>query len=447
MYFIIETKEQFQQFSKYDIQECFIEPILLSDNVHPILSEVSAFYIKPHKSKRGFILPINHSETFSLDLEDVLNLFREKTKIIYTSDGKRTKYHLDVDKPIICLKTLKWLETGEVIDDSQWCTSAHNFLNAKYSTRTDVNRLIPIAKHQQRWNAYVNDNKKLFSSKLKGKGYFKFYNELVPDVLARVEAVGLRVDQEALLKHYPETNLEFICGNNKVHGWYNIHTATGRPSNTFAGINFAAMNKSDNSREFIVSGKGLLVEFDYHSYHPRILAYLVGYKFPGEDIHTHLGQMYFDTEELTDEQYSQSKNLTFKLLYTGSDEYMHLPFFKAVRAYKEALWQEYRTNGFIPAVLSKRPIRGMESKTQILPYILQSYETEANLLVMKDLQEYLQNKYTKLVMYSYDAFLFQHSKKDGPEVLEDLQAIIESGGYTTSIKVGKEYSDLKQLPG
>ena len=32
---------------------------------------------------------------------------------------------------------------------------------------------------------------------------------------------------------------------------YNLFTSTGRPSNRFGGINFAALNKKDGSRETV----------------------------------------------------------------------------------------------------------------------------------------------------------------------------------------------------
>lgn len=448
MYFIIETRDQMSKFLTYDLSESFIEPILYSDEVHPSISEVCAYFIKPNKSRKGFMLPINHSECFALDKEEILALFKEKVTKIYTSDVKRTKCHLDINKPVICLKTLKWLETGQVLDDKSYNTPAHNLLYSRYPDKTDINRIVPISKHQEKWNEYINDNKKLLSSKILTKPYFRFYNEIVPDVLRNLEAVGINVNIDLLSQHYPDVNVNRIVKEDKAHSWYNIHTATGRPSNAFAGLNFGAMNKSDNSREFIKASKGsVLIEFDFNSYHPNILADLIGYSFEGSDIHSHLGEIYFDTDSLTPEQYSESKNLTFKLLYTSSDEFIHVPFFQKVRAYKEQLWREYKDKGYIESPISHRPIKGIESKTQILPYILQSYETEANILLIKDIQEYLEDKYTKFVMYSYDAFLFDHNKKDGQQVLDDIQSILESGGYTTSIKYGRDYANLKQLPG
>ena len=49
---------------------------------------------------------------------------------------------------------------------------------------------------------------------------------------------------------------------------YNLFTSTGRPSNTFNGINYAALNKEDGSRNRFISRfeNGMLVEFDFDAY-------------------------------------------------------------------------------------------------------------------------------------------------------------------------------------
>lgn len=427
------------------MEESFVEAILFSDSVHPAISQVCAYLVKPFKSRTPFLLMVNHSESFSLAIEDIWALFEARMSKIYVSDIKKARYHLPIDKPLICLKTLKWLESGEVLDDSKYNTPAHNFLYSKYPDKADINRIIPLVKIQEKWNNYIQDNKKLLHSPIQNKKYFKFYNTLVNDALLWTEYEGLSVNLEALSKSYSDVATHNLHLDGKVYTHYNINTATGRPSNSFGGINFSAMNKGDNSRGFIIAGNDILVEFDYHSYHPKMLCELIGYEFEGGDIHSHLGRLYFDEEILTDEQYIDAKNLTFKLLYTNADDYMHIPFFRKVRDYKEKMWKAYREKGYLEAIVSKRPITGIESKTQILPYLLQSYETERNALIMHDMQAYLADKKTKLVLYCYDSFLFDVSLSDGPEVLETLQGMLEVDGYTTSVKAGKDYAHLTHL--
>jgi phage-related protein len=59
---------------------------------------------------------------------------------------------------------------------------------------------------------------------------------------------------------------------------------------------------------------------------------------------------------------------------------------------------------------------------------MQSLETSRNVLILKEVLRYLKNKKTKLVLYTYDALLFDFNKEDGKETLEELKEILESGG-------------------
>jgi hypothetical protein len=103
MYYIIETREQMDQFRTYDLSESFIEPILFSDTVHPLISPVCGYIIKPNRSRTPFFLSINHSEGFSLAQEDIMALFNDKVTRIWTSDAKKNKCHLPANKPVMCL--------------------------------------------------------------------------------------------------------------------------------------------------------------------------------------------------------------------------------------------------------------------------------------------------------------------------------------------------------
>jgi hypothetical protein len=231
----------------------------------------------------------------------------------------------------------------------------------------------------------------------------------------------------------------------KIYTQYNQYTHTGRPSNSFNHVNFGALNKSDGTREMILPSNDLLVEFDYSSYHPRILANITGYDFKGEDIHTHLGKMYFGTDKLTQEQYSEIKKINFRNLYVESNNFTNFAFFKGVYDLTDKLWNEYRSKGWIESIISRKPIRGITSKTQVLPYLLQSYETERNCIMMSQLQELLKDTQSKLVLYTYDSFLIDYSKTDGKELLEQIQSTLETEGFTTSVKVGKNYNNMKVI--
>jgi len=439
MFYIIETQEQLKKFSSYNLEHSFIEPILYNDNYHPSLTEVSAYYIKPALSRSGFILPISHTETLSLSQESILSLLHDKVLKAYVYDAKRVMYHLNLEVPLICLKTAKFMEDGEVLDINTFNTPIHNWLYAQHGSKHDINRLVPICKLAEKYDNFISSQKQLLKSKIYSKKYFKFYNETVNKVLHDVEKQGLTVTELDV------PNIEFMSDGERVYTHYNQYTNTGRPSNAFNNVNFGALNKTDGTREMIIPGNDILLEFDYNSYHPRILANIVGYDFQGEDIHTHLGKMYFDVEELTEEQHAESKKITFKILYTYSEKYRNFVFFKQVHELTNKLWDEYKDKGYITSIISKRPITGITSKTQILPYLLQSYETERNTIVILNLQELLESKKSKLILYTYDSFLIDFDKEDGKELVDEIKEITDTEGFITQVKFGLNYDNMETI--
>ena len=135
---------------------------------------------------------------------------------------------------------------------------------------------------------------------------------------------------------------------------YNLYNLTTRPTNSFNGVNFAALNKNDGSRTAFIPKNDMFFEFDYDAYHVRILANLIGFELDRESVHNQLGKMYFNKEELTDKEYAKSKELTFKQLYGGVfKEYRELPFFKAMNEYVEKLWELFNATGELELVGGK----------------------------------------------------------------------------------------------
>lgn len=445
MYYIIETEEQLQKFSAYDFTNCIVDVIPSNDNCHPKLADISLIYIKPFRSRMGFMLCLDHTEAFSLPKEAVEAFISDKLGNIYAIDAKRMRYFTKRDSALYCLKMAKYLSTGEIIDESKFNTTAHSFFCQKYEYRPDINKIIPIAKHFEKYEKLAASIK-IDQSWFKPR-YYKLYGEVAPRLFNSIESNGISIDNVGFFSHYTPKEALMSVKSDKTYTQYNLYTTTGRPSNAFNGINYGAMNKTDGSRKSFIAGKDRLVEFDYSSYHIRILAYHIGYIFDDEDIHTHLAKYYFDSKHITKEQYEESKGLTFKLLYTDSiaEEVKDIPFFAKVKQFKESLWNLYRKQGYIESFLSKRPIRGITSKTQVLPFILQNYETERNIFVLNELLYYLCNKNTKLVLYNYDSFLFDYSKADGKQTLCDIQMILEQDGYKTSCKYGQNYQEMKNL--
>lgn len=238
-----------------------------------------------------------------------------------------------------------------------------------------------------------------------------------------------------------------ILGNPVIKSNYKLFTSTGRPSNTNKGINLAALNKSDGTRNMIIplDKTSILIEFDYSAFHVRLISKLIKYQLPEENPHNYFGKQYFGVEELNSDQYELSKALSFKVVYGGiDDEYAIIPFFKKVYEFRTKLFKEYKTNGFIRSVIFNRPI-GLGKNLpehKLFNYLLQSYETEFNSLIINNIFNYLYNKQSNLILYTYDSFLFNLSKFDGPETIEKLKSIIFNDGFTGSIKIGKHYGEM-----
>ena len=83
MYFIIETKEQLSKLT--DKSTCFVDIIALSEDAHPTLTSPSILYYNDFE--KGYIIPINHTEGFSLDFEEVKTFLRTKCQV-YVLDKK-----------------------------------------------------------------------------------------------------------------------------------------------------------------------------------------------------------------------------------------------------------------------------------------------------------------------------------------------------------------------
>jgi hypothetical protein len=55
-----------------------------------------------------------------------------------------------------------------------------------------------------------------------------------------------------------------------LYSQYNLWTTTGRPSNSFGSVNFAAL--PPEKRKGFVAENDSLIEFDFDAYHLRLIA-------------------------------------------------------------------------------------------------------------------------------------------------------------------------------
>tara|TARA_R110000824_G_scaffold336588_5_gene523116 strand:+ start:995 stop:2254 length:1260 start_codon:yes stop_codon:yes gene_type:complete len=417
MFWLVESKIQFEQFSNANWKDVFIEIIPSSYLLHPTQNGICALYIKPLVSTKGFIVPLHHSETLSIDMTDI-NAMLQKFNSIYVRDKKEFLHYL----PLKGLFDINQQNPPYIPELLQ----THNIFNKRYPNKKNINKIIPIVKHYEYCEEIYNNLKDKINEPIND-----FYNNKVSMVFNSIERSGIRVNREKFQSHFHDVDGEFI------YTQYNYKTLTGRPSNKFKGVNYAALNKENKSRESFIPRNDSFYEFDIGAYHPTLLAKLVGYDFGNEDIHSAFAKMY-------GVDYKKAKELTFKQLYGGVfDQYKDLEFFKKVQVYTDNLWKEFNEKGWIECPISKHRFvkeKLDEMKPQkLLNYLLQNLETAMNVHILWEIIKLLQNKKTKLVLYTYDSFLFDVSKEE-VEILDEIKELFNKHKLQIKTCYGNNYN-------
>ena len=184
--------------------------------------------------------------------------------------------------------------------------------------------------------------------------------------------------------------------------------------------------------------------FDFDAYHLRLIADLVKYNFGEDSVHEHLAKHYGCS-------YEESKQKTFKLLYGGIDKKTRekVPFFDLVHRYIYNKWNEIKTNNYVFTDIYRRKLLYNNyqdlNQNKVFNYLIQAYETESNIKKILSIQHYLLDKKTKLILYGYDSFLFDFSKKDGVETLKEIKSILEEGKHYTKSKMGLNYGEMQDI--
>ena len=92
------------------------------------------------------------------------------------------------------------------------------------------------------------------------------------------------------------------------------------------------------------------------------------------------------------------------------------------------MYKRFLINGYLETKVGKRiPFQRIDNHNpqKVFNYYLQSLETETNAFLIKKINKLLKYKETKLVLYTYDSFLFDVD--DGETaILDEIKAILET---------------------
>ena len=418
---IVENKKQLKEFLKYyKSEDSIIIPIPYDDDKHPANTKLSLLYVQL-LSGNEFILPFNHSETINIELP---NLESDTKK--YTYDRKKLNHFIKLDN-VIDVNLIHYMATNVPLSIEEMDTNAHNFFNMRYYKKENINTIIPVLKHLEKCRKV---SQLLKDTIIKHNQTVNMtYNNEVLDNLTYIESNGLQTTTEL------------------VYSEYNVFTSTGRPSNRFGGTNFAALNKTDGSRKPYVSRfkNGVLVEMDFDAYHLRLIADKVDYEFPEGSVHEHMAKFYGC-------DYEEAKRKSFHYLYGGIPiEVVQLnPFFSKVYDFVNDLWKVYNSKEFIVSDIYNRRIYKNNlsdmNPNKLFNYTIQLMETENNMKVLSKLIPEIKDDRSKLVLYSYDSFLFDFNMEDGLEYLEKVKNLLEQDcKFPVKVSWGLNYHEMTDI--
>ena len=398
---IVDTNERLHKNIPALSSKVLVFPILSSLEKHPHLSRLSAILI----SDGELDLFVNYNNIDASCVSDRIDFssFEE----VWVVGLKEFLHHYEFVNNMYDLEMELFHQASDFEVDEK---PIYTVFRRRKAPRG--NDLIPIWKHYEQFQEW----KKKWSDVNPSK-----FAQLYPKSLNWIELSGLHTN------------------NGLEYTQYNMLTTTSRPSNTFGGINYAALPKDGDVRKRFISrfDGGKLYQLDFDGYHPRLIGKLIGVDIP-LDIKAHqwLADQY--GADLKD-----AKAITFRQLYGGvQDEYKHILFFSKTSEYIETLWRQFLVDKVVYTPIFKRKIVFSDdlNKNKLFNYILQSVETERNIIILDKLSKIKTNG-SLPILYTYDSILFDVHPNDSTYIGE-VKSIMEKDGFPVGIEVGDNYKEM-----
>lgn len=451
---IVETTDDLDiLLSALAVEHVYIHPVYTDTDRHVSNNNLCLLFFYFIVSEEYMCLPIKHNECICLKdalskISSALKETKYHNKIV--SDKKNIVQLFGEDYGFIDIDIYNFLENGQTPDEIM-DSNASMFIHNNFKHMNNLNVCVPIYKHAKVFQNIVDKIKNINLNNIGEKG-FVFTNNTMTSLFAKLESYGLCVNDD-FTDVFGEEQTKHIK-NNLVFSQYNLLTSTGRPSNRFGGVNYAALNKNDGSRDCFVSRygeDGMLIMMDYNAFHPRLIAHLSNFQMDAsENPYAYLAKHFFNKPHATDEDIAVAKGFTFTQIYGGIDKkWTHIPYFKKVQEYIDHRWKFFEQNGYIETPKYGRKIKHCHiqdpTPNKLFNYILQAFETEMAVDTLGELMNYLNDKLTKPVLYTYDSILFDAHKSDKMPIIKKIKTIMERDKFPVKVYVGKNYGDMKQV--
>jgi hypothetical protein len=399
---IVDTNERLHKNIPALSSKVLVFPIISSLEKHPHLSRLSAILI----SDGELDLFVNYNNIDASCVSDKIDFssFEE----VWVVGLKEFLHHYDFVNNMYDLEMELFHQASNFDVDEK---PIYTVFRRRKAPR--ANDLIPIWKHYEQFQDWKN----LWSQNATSSKFSQLY----PKSLNWMELGGLKTTD----------GIEYTQ--------YNMLTTTSRPSNAFGGTNYAALPKDGEVRSRFISRfvGGKLYQLDFDGYHLRLIGKLIDVDIPlNIKAHQWLADQY--GADIKD-----AKAITFRQLYGGvQDEYKHIPFFSKTAEYIETLWRQFLVDKVVYTPIFKRKIVFSDdlNKNKLFNYILQSVETERNIIILDKLSKIKTNG-SLPILYTYDSILFDVHPTDSTYISQ-VKSIMEKDGFPVGIEVGDNYKEM-----
>lgn len=397
-----------------------------SDTKRHYMNDVVSFvFIRCNDT--DFIYPLNHVDCINGTMSGLNHIWNNsKDKWVWNKKAWLSIFDTD------CNDINSYCFINDIsIDIESKFEKEYSFMY-RLSYKRNINNYISILK----LGGIIQDilNEIDFNLEYDTKTYNWFNQKSIP-VLAKIEQQGIHVNENIFNNLWINNDDDVV--NGKVYTRYNPFNTTGRPSNSHNGINYAALSKSDGSRNAFISN-GIFLQLDYDAYHPRIISKLIKFELPKTPAHKWFADLYGCSVD-------EAKSITFRLLYGGiDDDFSQLPYFGDVKRYIDEFYELTVSRGYIQTPNRKIPLDWIKSENpqKVFNYLLQAIETELNIDKMSKVLSMIENTDIKMILYTYDSFLFDVPADVNVENIKRIKELLEHGGFPVKAKWGYKYSDL-----
>jgi DNA polymerase I-like protein with 3'-5' exonuclease and polymerase domains len=416
---ITNLKDITQLTNRLREETTYVYPVTVDAFLHPIQNKLSSLHFR-FEDGTFYTVSVSHPDAphFDIDLSEAYKLVTLYQKELL---------HLTNATNVIDLATMLHLNNEVIPIYREFYTMGMHQIKNQFKFK-NLHYSIPLTSWVETAEAFLQHCEHLYKAydSMERNSAFQFINQVTIPTLTTIERSGIQTT------------------DGLVYSDYNIYTSTGRPSNAFGGINFAALNKNDGSREKFISRfgeNGTLVQFDYEAFHLRLAGKLMNYYLPPTSLHTYLAQQYYENYTITKEQYEESKARTFAIMYGQSDDTGGVEFFQKIKEYSSKLWDEYRQNGFVLSGTGRKVTLFEPTKNKVFNYMMQLTETEEAISRVKDVCNFLEMMKSKVVLYTYDAILLD-VHNDELDFMDKVSNLLSAGGFPVRQYRGHNYNEL-----